>query len=233
MESIKRRSEHFPHLQIGTDQEVFRVQVKSPQCSSLFLSVTYLITLLMCRLISAGTMEEKIYSRAVTKQAMSIRVVDKKQIDRHFNGSELADLYKLTMPNYSERPTPQPPSDPILMELLSKNSDKIFKYHLHESLLDNKEETELSQAEKDAVWSRYEAETKAKQMIHKVGKDINFYGSCWSFERIFWNLKNVDDFWKFSQKFARKFYQILKFPYFNSCIFSKNSDLLPGAAAKS
>lgn len=104
-------------------------------------------------------MEEKIYSRAVTKQAMSIRVVDKKQIDRNFNGSELADLYKLTMPNYAERPTPQMPYDSVLAELLSRNGDKIFKYHIHESLLDNKVETELSEAQKATVWQKYQVKT--------------------------------------------------------------------------
>lgn len=38
-------------------------------------------------------MEEKVYSRSVTKQAMSFRVVDEQQIDRHYNMAELAELY--------------------------------------------------------------------------------------------------------------------------------------------
>lgn len=45
------------------------------------------------RLISMGTMEEKVYSRSVTKQAMSCRVVDEQQIDRHYNMAELTELY--------------------------------------------------------------------------------------------------------------------------------------------
>lgn len=40
-----------------------------------------------------GTMEEKVYSRSVTKQAMSFRVVDEQQIDRHYSMAELAELY--------------------------------------------------------------------------------------------------------------------------------------------
>lgn len=40
-----------------------------------------------------GTMEEKIYSRSVTKQAMSYRVVDKQQIDRNYNMADLEELY--------------------------------------------------------------------------------------------------------------------------------------------
>lgn len=45
------------------------------------------------RLIAMGTMEEKVYSRSVTKQAMSFRVVDEQQIDRHYNMAELTELY--------------------------------------------------------------------------------------------------------------------------------------------
>lgn len=41
-----------------------------------------------------GTMEEKIFSRSVTKQAMSCRVVDKQQIDRHYSVDELYELYR-------------------------------------------------------------------------------------------------------------------------------------------
>lgn len=40
-----------------------------------------------------GTMEEKVYSRSVTKQAMSFRVVDEQQIDRHYSMAELTELY--------------------------------------------------------------------------------------------------------------------------------------------
>lgn len=45
------------------------------------------------RLLAMGTMEEKVYSRSVTKQAMSCRVVDEQQIDRHYNMAELTELY--------------------------------------------------------------------------------------------------------------------------------------------
>lgn len=45
------------------------------------------------RLLAMGTMEEKVYSRSVTKQATSCRVVDKQQIERHYNMAELEELY--------------------------------------------------------------------------------------------------------------------------------------------
>lgn len=38
-------------------------------------------------------MEQKIYERSVTKQAVACRVVDEQQIDRHYNSAELTELY--------------------------------------------------------------------------------------------------------------------------------------------
>lgn len=39
-------------------------------------------------------MEMKVYERQVTKQAISKRVVDEQQIDRHYTQDNLAELYK-------------------------------------------------------------------------------------------------------------------------------------------
>lgn len=67
-----------------TEQSIFRIyrMGQAKQCY-------------IYRLVAMGTMEEKMYSRSVTKQAMSRRVVDKKQIHRHYTMSELHELYRL------------------------------------------------------------------------------------------------------------------------------------------
>lgn len=39
-------------------------------------------------------MEEVIYERSITKQATSLRVVDERQISRHYTSNDLAALYR-------------------------------------------------------------------------------------------------------------------------------------------
>lgn len=118
------------------------------------------------RFLAQGTMEEKIYDRQVAKQSLSFRVVDQQQIERHFTLFELTELYMfepdlLDDPNSekkSKRTTPLLPKDIILAELLQSCKDQIVRYHEHESLLDHKEEEELSEADRKAAWDEYEAE---------------------------------------------------------------------------
>uniref|UniRef100_A0A182RAT7 Transcriptional regulator ATRX n=1 Tax=Anopheles funestus TaxID=62324 RepID=A0A182RAT7_ANOFN len=110
------------------------------------------------RLIAVGTMEEKVYSRSVTKQALSYRVVDEQQIDRHYSYGELAELYTLTKLSEMTRETPILPADDILASLLRTFSNKVIKYHEHDSLLENKPEQDLSEEEKKEAWAAYERE---------------------------------------------------------------------------
>ncbi|XP_056141347.1 transcriptional regulator ATRX-like isoform X2 [Lampris incognitus] len=117
------------------------------------------------RLLAQGTMEEKIYDRQVAKQSLSFRVVDQQQIERHFTQSDLTELYmfepELLDDPKSKRSKKTPsllPKDFILTHLLQSCKEHIVRYHEHESLLDHKEEEELSEAERKAAWAEYEAE---------------------------------------------------------------------------
>lgn len=103
-------------------------------------------------------MEEKVYSRSVTKQAMSGRVVDKLQIDRHYAMNELSELYALTKTEYTKRPQIQPPKDAVLKYLLHNHQTQAFTYHDHDSLLENKPDQDLNDDEIKEAWQMYESE---------------------------------------------------------------------------
>ncbi|XP_051258479.1 transcriptional regulator ATRX isoform X2 [Dicentrarchus labrax] len=124
------------------------------------------------RFLAQGTMEEKIYDRQVTKQSLSYRVVDQQQIERHFTLFELTELYifepdLLYDPNSkkSKRTTSVLPKDKVLEQLLLTCKDQIVSFHEHESLLDHKQEEELSEAERKDAWAEYEAESNTASLL--------------------------------------------------------------------
>ncbi|XP_071425634.1 transcriptional regulator ATRX isoform X2 [Pithys albifrons albifrons] len=133
------------------------------------------------RFLAQGTMEDKIYDRQVTKQSLSFRVVDQQQVERHFTMNELTELYTfepdlLDDPNSEKkkkRDTPMLPKDTILAELLQINKEYIVGYHEHDSLLDHKEEEELTEEERKAAWAEYEAEKKGMTMRFNMPAGTN------------------------------------------------------------
>jgi transcriptional regulator ATRX len=79
------------------------------------------------RLLAHGTMEQKIYGRQVTKQALSSRVVDSEETGRHFSSEELNTLFEFT---------PGPTAEQVAAELAatclltSGNKEKAKVYNL-------------------------------------------------------------------------------------------------------
>uniref|UniRef100_A0A182N536 Transcriptional regulator ATRX n=1 Tax=Anopheles dirus TaxID=7168 RepID=A0A182N536_9DIPT len=110
------------------------------------------------RFIAMGTMEEKIYERQVTKQAISKRVIDEQQIDRHYKENDLQELYRYDVEPADPRPVPNVPKDRLFAELLKRFDPLIYKYHEHDSLLENKEEETLNEEERKAAWDEFEQE---------------------------------------------------------------------------
>ncbi|XP_018302320.1 transcriptional regulator ATRX homolog isoform X1 [Mycetomoellerius zeteki] len=119
------------------------------------------------RFLAAGTMEEKIYNRQVTKLSLSCRVVDEQQIERHYSNHNLNELY--TFESYDkEKPTLNLPKDRLLAEIFLKFKDTVENYHEHDSLLENKAEEELDEEERKQAWLEYEEEKKGKPLINPM-----------------------------------------------------------------
>ncbi|KAF7255954.1 hypothetical protein EG68_07371 [Paragonimus skrjabini miyazakii] len=115
------------------------------------------------RLIAQGTMEEKIYDRQVTKQSLSLRVIDEQQIDRHFTNADLQALYTFDPDIWdpietAKRPTPKLPKDRLLADMLSEFPHLIVNYHDHDSLLEHRQDEGLTEAERQEAWREYEEE---------------------------------------------------------------------------
>lgn len=121
------------------------------------------------RLLAAGTMEEKIYNRQVTKLSLSCRVVDEQQIERHYTNNALAELYKLELPS-TEETTLNLPKDRLLAEIFLKYAHTVERYHEHDSLLENQAGEELDEEERQQAWLEYEEEKKGR----RVGQPMTF-----------------------------------------------------------
>ena len=83
-------------------------------------------------------MEEKIYNRQVSKLSLACRVIDEQQIERHFNNSDLAELYSFDPNPPKESETLNLPKDRLLAEIFLKYKELVHNYHEHDSLLENK-----------------------------------------------------------------------------------------------
>lgn len=151
------------------------------------------------RFIAMGTMEEKVYERQVTKLSISKRVIDEHQIDRHYKANDLMELYKMDLEPTDPRPTPILPKDRLFAGQLQRFSEVIYKYHEHDSLLENKREETLDDAEIKAAWEEFEAEKVARPVINYApqqrGKCIenapsieaNLIQSCVCIQHLVWD----------------------------------------------
>ena len=131
-----------------------------------------------------GTMEEKIYDRQVTKQSLSLRVIDEKQINRHYTISQLQELFTFSpAPPPSDTPPDKPfelpeSEDIIFCKILKKlQPQAIIKYHKHDSLLEHVFDEELSEEERKAAWESYNAQKEMESRTYNIGINMQQGGS--------------------------------------------------------
>lgn len=74
-----------------------------------------------------------------------------------------------------DRETPMVPKDSVLAHLVRNYPQMVYKYHEHDSLLENKNEQELSEEDKADAWAAYEADVKRKNETN-FGPYNNSYG---------------------------------------------------------
>lgn len=76
--------------------------------------------------------------------------------------------FRLTKPDYTQRPTPDLPADQLLAYLLHNFPNMVYKFHDHDSLLENNNEQELSEEEKADAWAAYENDVKTKNSFNNM-----------------------------------------------------------------
>lgn len=105
-------------------------------------------------------MEEVVYERSVTKQAIANRVVDEMQISRHYKSNDLAEVYRLAVDVDAERPTQKVPIDDVLASIILRHKE-VFRYHEQQVLLENLPEEELNEDEMKLAWEEFNREKEA------------------------------------------------------------------------
>lgn len=101
----------------------------------------------------------------VTKQSLALRVIDEQQVERHFKEEDLRELYTFEPDTWDpesveKRPPPTLPKDRLLADLLSEQPNLVASYHNHDSLLENRLDEGLSEAERAEAWREYEEEKR-------------------------------------------------------------------------
>ncbi|CAG9564174.1 unnamed protein product [Danaus chrysippus] len=111
------------------------------------------------RLVAMGTMEQKIYERSVTKQAVACRVVDEQQIERHYNMAELSELYRLDEDGSGVcAGLAAGVRDAALLRVAAQGGAALHAVHEHDSLLRGSSDSVLPEHERNAAWMQFQQE---------------------------------------------------------------------------
>ncbi|XP_028163284.1 uncharacterized protein LOC114354895 isoform X2 [Ostrinia furnacalis] len=119
------------------------------------------------RLVAMGTMEQKIYERSVTKQAVACRVVDEQLIDRHYNMAELTELYKYDETGVGVAGGVAVGVEDVVLLRVARDA-ALHAVHEHDSLLRGSLEQGLPEHERDAAWVQFQEEHARKQEMQQL-----------------------------------------------------------------
>jgi len=119
------------------------------------------------RLVTDNSLEKKIYDRQVNKQGMADRIVDELNPDAHLSSKEVHSLLcdeEEDPPAYSlEENHLEAFEDPVMRALLNRHAHRLTKApFVHESLLVDRKDSRLSNAEKKLAERSYKLERTSK-----------------------------------------------------------------------
>lgn len=102
-------------------------------------------------------MEEKIYDRQISKLSIAKRVIDKHQIGRHYREEDLQQLYSIdSLDPPTRKHSCTPTGDDLLNSAFQKFGDIVYKYHDHDSLLENVPEETVTEEDVGDFWDLFE-----------------------------------------------------------------------------
>ncbi|XP_026320814.1 uncharacterized protein LOC113230919 [Hyposmocoma kahamanoa] len=119
------------------------------------------------RLVAMGTMEQKIYERSVSKQAVACRVVDEQQIERHYNMAELTELYRYDESGLGVAGGVAAGVRDVALLRVARLS-ALHAVHEHDSLLRGSAEPSLPEDERAAAWMQFQEEHAHKQRQNQL-----------------------------------------------------------------
>lgn len=127
------------------------------------------------RLVAAGTMEQQIYKRQVTKQALSARVVDNQMPENHFSDAEQAELLTFD-PDDKENlakameTLKSGTQDYVLTKLMETafGPEIISQIEDHDSFLADRSDAHLNEDERKAAEEEFEKESKYYKAMDRM-----------------------------------------------------------------
>jgi len=123
------------------------------------------------RLVAKGTMENIVYERQISKQGIAQRVVEDKQVNRHFTSRDLKKLYEFKPSTYNINGRNEKVSaelsaedeqihDHLFKDLLKDQKFKgyVASYLEENTLLEHQTSEDLTREERAKAWEDYKAE---------------------------------------------------------------------------